>query len=514
MSPLPRPTPVPRPLDGLAAGAGAALEGDADARVTGVTLDSRDVRAGDLFAALPGEHAHGASFAVEAVARGATAILTDPAGLAASLAAQPRAILVHASPRSVLGGLASAVYGDPSADLLVLGVTGTNGKTTVAHLLEGGLRAGGHRTGLIGTTGVLIDGDIDGDDDGDDDDSLSISRTTPEAPDLHALLAVMRERGVTAVAMEVSSHALVLGRVDGIRFDVAAFTHLSQDHLDFHGTMEDYFAAKARLFEPRLSERAAIGIDDDWGRRLAGEVRIPATTFGLAPDADVHATMATPSDAEAAAGALQALDVAGAAPGRIALALPGEFNARNALAAWTVLDLAGIPAPAAAAGLAAVRVPGRMEVVDLGQPFRVVVDYAHSPDAVRRALESLAPGPGARRIVVLGCGGDRDREKRPHMGSVAAACADLVFVTDDNPRSEDPAAIRAALRSGTAGGTAEVHEVADRREAIRRAIEVAAPGDIVFLLGKGHETGQEVAGVVTPFDDRVEAREVLREVVA
>ena len=380
--------------------------------------------------------------------------------------------------------------------MTVIGVTGTNGKSTSVHLIASGLVAAGHTVGVIGTTGVFID-----------NDTLPSARTTPEATDLHALLAVMRERGISAVAMEVSSHALVLGRVDGLVFDVALFTQLTQDHLDFHGTMEDYFAAKASLFTAERARRAVIGVDGMWGRRLADQVQIPALTYALDHDADVRCVAIT----ELARG--QSLKVhSDGAVHRVDVGLPGRFNAANALGAWTTLRLMGIDADVLSSSMANVCVPGRMEAITAGQSFTVIVDYAHSPDAVARVLDAVTPASGGRRIVVLGCGGDRDRDKRRLMGEIAAHGCDLLIVTDDNPRSEDPAVIRAAMLEGAQQGSGprgEIREIGDRRDALAGAIAEARPGDVVLVLGKGHEQGQDISGVIHPFDDREELRRAL-----
>ena len=458
--------------------------------ITGITLDSRDVAAGDLFAALPGVHAHGAQFCAEARARGAVAVLTDQT--TQDVAGLP--VLRAADPRAVLGSLAAEVYGRPGDDLLKIGITGTNGKTTTAFLVEAGLRAAGIATGVIGTTGVRIG-----------DTALPSARTTPEAPDLHALLAVMRERGIDAVAMEVSSHALALGRVDGLVFDMAIFTNLTQDHLDFHGTMEAYFAAKASLFTPERALRAVIGVDDEWGARLAAQTALPRTTYALDHPADARCTRIDDDLGE------QLLSVTcGDERHEVVVGIPGRFNAANGMAAWTALHELGLPDAVLATAMRDVRVPGRMELVDEGQEFVAVVDYAHSPDSVARVLASVQPGEGSRRIVVLGCGGDRDREKRPIMGRIAAEGADLLVVTDDNPRSEEPAAIRAAMLAGVTDPRGEVREIADRRAAIVAAVSEAQPGDVVLILGKGHEPGQEVGGTVHPFNDCEELRMALR----
>ena len=455
--------------------------------VTGCTLDSRAVQAGDLYAALPGARAHGADFAGQAAAGGARAFLTDEAG-AGRCASYDLPVLVADDPRHVLGAVARWVYGDPASGLLVLGVTGTNGKTTTAFLLEAGLRAAGHATGLLGTVLSRIG-----------DDVVPSVRTTPEAPDVQALLALMRERGTTAVAMEVSSHALSLGRVDGLVFDVAAFTNLSQDHLDFHETMEEYEAAKASLFTPERARHAVINVDDAAGRRIARDTTLPRSTFGedadwqarevdlrpdgsrfrlVGPDVDVHASVQ----------------------------LPGAFNVANAVAALATLAAAGVPVDDAVRGIAELPgVPGRMERVDAGQPFLAVVDYAHTPDAVTRLLDAVRRVTPGKVIGVLGCGGDRDRGKRPEMGRALARGADVAVLTSDNPRSEDPAAILAEMAAGAPDALREQ----DRRAAIALAVSLAGPGDAVVVAGKGHETGQEVAGVVTPFDDRQVLREVL-----
>nr|WP_271214974.1 UDP-N-acetylmuramoyl-L-alanyl-D-glutamate--2,6-diaminopimelate ligase [Pseudonocardia halophobica] len=478
--------------------------------VTGVTHRNSDVRPGDLFAALPGARAHGADFAGAALAAGATAVLTDPAGLTrpelreAVERGSVRALL-HPHPRTVLGALSAAVYGDPTADLTVLGVTGTSGKTTVAHFLEAGLRAGGRATGLLGTVQTRIG-----------EDRLPSAFTTPEAPDLQALFGVMREHGVTDVAMEVSSHALALGRVAGTRFAVGAFTNLSQDHLDFHHDMEEYFAAKARLFvdDELRAAKGVVCVDDEWGRRLAG----------MAPDAVTVSTVPSPARPTAdwtardvvtdPDGAQQAVVVA--PDGQeipLRLQLPGAFNIANAVLALAVLDLAGVPAAVAAPRFAELAVPGRMQRVEAGQRFLAVVDYAHKPAAVAALLDALrAQQPDGRVITVLGCGGDRDTGKRPLMGAAAAARSDVLIVTDDNPRTEDPAEIRAAMRAGAEAEPArgDILEIGDRRAAITAAVEVAKPGDVVVVAGKGHETGQEVHGVKHPFDDVDELAAAIR----
>ncbi len=474
-----------------------AVRGPADDPVlTGLSLSSRSVRPGDLYVAAPGSTTHGARYAAEAVAAGAVAVLTDEegAGLCRQAGVEVPTVVVP-SPRAVVGAVAARLYGDPARDLRLFAVTGTQGKTTTTRLAEAALQAGGVPAAAIGTVGTRIDGV-----------EVESALTTPEAPDLHALFAVMRERGVRGCAMEVSSHALVMGRVDGVVFDVAAFTNLGRDHLDFHADVEEYFAAKATLFTPERARLALVSVDDGYGRRLAETATIPVRTFSAdGADADWQAVdvRATPSGS--------AFVVRGPA-GELAteVPIPGDFNVSNALCAVAGLAEAGFDPAAVAAGLAEVPgVPGRLETVDAGQPFLAVVDYAHKPDAVEAVLRSLRARTPGRVLIVIGAGGDRDRGKRPLMGEVAARLADVVVVTDDNPRTEDPAAIRRELLGGARRGTAEVHEVGDRREAIRLAVSLATEGDCVVVAGKGHETGQQVAGTVHPFDDRVELREAL-----
>ena len=496
----PRPTPSPRSLADLAALTGLTPVGDATTLVTGITHDSRAIQPGDIFAALPGAHSHGGQFLAQARAAGAVAVLCDAAtvesGALDSAAPGDLPALTADDPRAALGRLSAEVYGNAASHMLMIGVTGTNGKSTSVHLLAAGLLAAGHTVGVIGTTGVVID-----------NDTLPSTRTTPEATDLHALLAVMYERGISAVAMEVSSHALVLGRVDGLVFDVALFTQLTQDHLDFHGTMEDYFAAKASLFTAARARQAIIGVDGMWGRRLADQVQIPTLTYALDHDADVTCVAIS----ESTRGQSLTVESEGAVH-RVDVGLPGRFNAANALGAWTTLRAMGINADVLSASMAQVCVPGRMEAISEGQDFTALVDYAHSPDAVARVLAAVSPAPGGRRIVILGCGGDRDRDKRGLMGEIAARGCDVLIVTDDNPRSEDPAVIRAAMLAGahaSDGPRGVILEVPDRRDAIIGAVADARRGDVVLVLGKGHEQGQEIAGVLHPFDDRDELRRAL-----
>jgi len=468
----------------------------ADVLLSGVTLRAQDVRPGDLFAALPGSRMHGAEFAGDAVTAGAAAVLTDPAGRLL-LGDLPIPLLVAETPRALLGSIARAVYGDPSSQLAVVGITGTSGKTTTCYLLEAALAADGSKTGLIGTVQTRIDGEV-----------APSALTTPEAPDLQALFAVMAERGVSVVAMEVSSHALSLGRVSGTSFAVGAFTNLSQDHLDFHGDMEGYFAAKSLLFDGR-SGRHVINIDDAYGARLAA-----GHPDALTVSATGKSAAWTVVSVEVSTTGIQHVTLAGpTGPVTLELALPGAFNISNAAMAIACVDALGRDVQLAADALAGVVVPGRMERVDAGQDFLSVVDYAHKPAALAAVLDAIAEGLTGRLIVVVGAGGDRDTGKRPVMGAEAVTRADLLIVTDDNPRSEDPALIRAQLLAGALApadygvigvGRAEVMEIGDRRAAIRAAVQAAGPGDAVVIAGKGHELGQEIAGVKHPFSDRDE----------
>lgn len=460
--------------------------------LSGLTLDSRSVRPGDLYVALPGTRVHGAAFCPDAVAAGAVAVLTDPDGRGRA-AATGVPVFVQADPRARLGEIASWVYGNPSSRLRLIGVTGTSGKTTSTYLLESGLSAAGHQTGLIGGVETRIG-----------PERLPSSLTTPEAPDLQALFAVMVERGVTAAAMEVSSHSLSLGRVAGTSFDVAVFTNLSQDHLDFHADMEDYFRAKASLFMPPVT--GVVNVDDTYGRRLAASAAVPVTTFSPSgqQDADWRAAdVRTGTD-----GSTFRLIGPGGIEADVSVGLAGAFNVANAVGALVALVEAGIRLEDAVAGVATCPgVPGRLERVPApGLDVTAFVDYSHKPGAVEAVLRSLRPVTRGALIIVLGCGGDRDKAKRPMMGAAAASLADVAILTSDNPRSEDPLAILAAMLDGVL--SVPVHERArvivepDRAAAIGQAVALASPGDVVVVAGKGHETGQYVAGSVLPFDDR------------
>jgi UDP-N-acetylmuramoyl-L-alanyl-D-glutamate--2,6-diaminopimelate ligase len=486
---------APTPLRSLAVLTGGRPVGPHDGTgvaVADVTHDSRAAGPGVLFACRPGTRADGHDFAPDAVARGATALLVErPLDLDV-------AQLQVDSVAARLGTVAAAVQGDPTAELEVVGVTGTNGKTTCATLLDGVLTAAGRRTGLIGTVATRIAGA-----------QVPGVRTTPESTDLQRLFRRMRDERVTTVAMEVSSHGLALGRVNGTRFAVAVFTNLTHDHLDFHGTMEAYYAAKASLFTPTFSRLGMVNVDDPWGRRLAGEATIPVTTVSLEPDADadVVARAVTPGTT----GSVVEVVVDGAAH-RIEVGLPGRFNVSNALLVLATTRALGLPVASVAATLGLPwAVPGRMERVDEGQPFTVLVDYAHTPDSLARVLEATREAAEGRVLVVVGCGGDRDHQKRPAMGAAAVGGGDRAVFTNDNPRGEDPDTILAAVVEGARAVTGGHWTVEpDRRAAIATALDEAAPGDVVVIAGKGHESGQELADRTIPFDDRDVVRELLR----
>ncbi|MGD9754687.1 MAG: UDP-N-acetylmuramoyl-L-alanyl-D-glutamate--2,6-diaminopimelate ligase [Acidimicrobiia bacterium] len=446
---------------------------DAGPMIRGITYDSRQVRPGWLFCCVPGAQADGHRFAAEAAERGAVALLVEHR-LGVAL---PQVEV--ADSRRAMATVAAAFWGHPSRRLDLIGVTGTNGKTTVTHLLDAVLRAAGRRSEVIGT--------------------LSAARTTPEAADLQARLAGFVADGVDSVAMEVSSHALELHRVDDVHFRVAVFTNLTRDHLDFHPSMEAYFQAKARLFTPELAERAVVNLDDPRGRLLRDAAVVPTVGYSLGDATDV---VLRPAGTD--------FRWRGTA---MTVRLAGRHNLANALAAATAAAELGIGTDAIAAGIASLeRVPGRFEAVDEGQPFTVVVDYAHTPDALERVLGSAreTAAGGGRVLVVFGCGGDRDATKRAPMGEVASRLADVTVLTSDNPRGEPPLSIAEQVRSGVVPGAELIVEL-DRRRAIALAVRRARPGDVVVIAGKGHETTQTFADRVVDFDDRLVAAEVLRE---
>jgi UDP-N-acetylmuramoyl-L-alanyl-D-glutamate--2,6-diaminopimelate ligase len=462
----------------------ASIHGEASVRVSELVYRSDETTPGALFFCVPGLRSDGHDFARDAVALGAVVLVVQrPLDLEVTQVLVP-------SVRQAMGPISAAFHGRPSDAMTVVGVTGTNGKTTTTYLLEAVFRGAGSTPGVVGTTGVRIAGRM-----------ISFPRTTPEAPDLQRLLAEMAAEGVDAVAMEVSSHGLDQHRVDGIRYDRAVFTNLSQDHLDYHASMEEYLAAKARLFTPAMSERAVVNHDSQEGRRLM-TAGLPTLTYGLGAGADVRATRVRTTRRGIA---FVVGDV------EVVSSLRGLFNVENCLAAFATARSLGIDDRVAAAAISSVPgVPGRVEAVEAGQRFLVLVDYAHTPDSVENVLRAARPLAAGRLIVVLGCGGDRDRAKRPLMGRAATANADLSVITSDNPRSEDPRAIIEEIIPGARrGGGAYVLEP-DRRAAIRLAVAEAGPDDVVVIAGKGHETYQELAGRTIAFDDREVAAEEIR----
>lgn len=487
---------LPVPVADLGRAAGdllVELRGDPATVVTGVAHDSRSVEEGSLFFCVPGLRSDGHDFAPAAAAAGAAALCVErPMGVGV-----PEVVVRDV--RRAMPLVAAAALGRPADDLVVIGITGTNGKTTTAFLVESILRADGRPTGLLGTIEVHVG-----------DTVRPGIRTTPESTDLQLLLHEMRAAGVTSVAMEVTSHGIVLHRIDGIRFAAAGFTNLSQDHLDFHGDMGAYFEAKRSLFTPERCEGAALNVDDPYGHRIAASAQVPVLTFGSVEEADVRAT-----DVELGPNGSRFKAVTPKGEIWIDTSLVGPFNVSNCLAATALALRAGIGLPSIETGIRNLEaVPGRFESVAEGQPFTVVVDYAHTPDSLENVLNAgrrVAAARDGRVLCVFGCGGDRDRGKRPLMGMVAGRLADLAFVTSDNPRSEDPQTILGEIVEGFAGSSREPHLVeVDRRSAIAAALQAARPGDLVVIAGKGHETGQEFADRTVPFDDRVVAREVLR----
>jgi UDP-N-acetylmuramoyl-L-alanyl-D-glutamate--2,6-diaminopimelate ligase len=463
-----------------------AVRGDTSTPVSEAAYDSRDAGAGSLFFCVPGSSWDGHAFAEAAAREGAAALVVER-----WLDEIPLPQVRVRSVRGAMGPMSAVVFGSPAEAITMLGITGTNGKTTTTYLLESILVASGVRTGVIGTNGARVAGK-----------PLPLERTTPEAPDLHRLLAHMRAGGVDAVAMEVSSHALEQHRVGGVRYRVAGFTNLSRDHLDYHPSMESYFHAKARLFTPAHARCAVVNGDDAWGRRLLDDASVPITTYGVESDVDVRAR-----DVRVDATGLRFTvdDTV------VRSSLLGGFNVWNCLGAFAVARACGIDDGTAAQGIGALRgIPGRVEPVEGGQNFLVMVDYAHTPDSILRVLQASRPLTSGRLIVVFGCGGDRDRAKRPLMGAAASANADLTVLTSDNPRSEDPGSIIGDIETGVRGGGGSYMIEPDRRAAIALAIGEARAGDVVVVAGKGHESHQELADGTVDFDDRLVALEELR----
>jgi UDP-N-acetylmuramoyl-L-alanyl-D-glutamate--2,6-diaminopimelate ligase len=492
---------VPRPIEefkrtveSVAAIANATLTGDIATVVTGLSLSSKDVQEGDLFIALPGENAHGADFAADAIARGAVAVLTDLIG-SAKIHGVP--VIISDNPRRAAGVISAWFYSEPMRDLYSVGVTGTNGKTTVTTLLHQIMSAAGRESGLIGTVETRIGSE-----------TLSSKRTTPESSDLQALSAVMRERHMRNLVMEVSSHAIALERIRGSHFAVVGFTNLSQDHLDFHKTMQDYFAAKSNLFTFEFADLAVINIDDAYGLKLAAQTELPVMSVSRHDhSATWHYVSITPDYS----GAHVAIRGSGGILIEGKVQLHGGYNYDNLLMAVAIANESGIdPIDIAAIMPHLTGAAGRMESVRLGQNFTALVDYAHSPDAVARVLETAHEITDGRVIAVLGCGGDRDRAKRPLMGKALHDGADVAFFTSDNPRSEKPEEILIQMTLDL-----DIQEpsavIQDRSLAIKAAVNQAQEGDLVVILGKGHEKGQEVDGKIEPFDDLVELARAIED---
>ncbi|GAA2554021.1 UDP-N-acetylmuramoyl-L-alanyl-D-glutamate--2,6-diaminopimelate ligase [Neomicrococcus aestuarii] len=510
-------------LDAVVRAIGATLleSGDVErahqVTVQGVCLNSRAVQPGDLYAALPGAKRHGSEFAAQALAAGAVGILTDDDAAArlqseGSLPADTP-IIVTEDPRKATGIAAQFIYGTTPEAPSMFGVTGTNGKTTTTYFLRALLRALGHKTGLIGTIEIVADEEV-----------IPSVLTTPEASQLHGILARMRESGVTAAAMEVSSHAIEFRRIEGLNFKVAGFSNLTQDHLDLHGTMEEYFAAKAKLFTPEFASCGVVLIDSEWGARIAQAARdsgLPVITFATPTGTPTEAADWTVANVERSGlGHNFSLTHRDGRTLRAHTGLPGDFNVANAALALTMMVAADlVPLEVLQKALdehdpLSANVPGRMEVV--GHEPASIVDFAHNPDAMVRALEAVRPGTSGRVIVVFGATGERDQAKRPIMGAIAARGADVVIVTDDDPHDEDEQTIRTAVMAGVLDEAAAmgakaplVREVFPRAEAIEEAVRLAKSEDTILVAGRGHEIWQEVKGVNLPLDDRQELRDAL-----
>lgn len=513
-----RPTAVAAvPLGTIGESLGVVVPGESGSiPVTGISLNSRTVQPGDVYVALPGATRHGVDFVAQAVTAGAVAVVTDDDGarLLALSTDIPVPVLVVDEPRRAVGSLSALIYQsrpEGSASPVLFGVTGTNGKTTTTYFINALLRALGKKTGLIGTIEILAGGE-----------PIPSRLTTPESTDVHALLALMRERGLDAASMEVSSHAVSFHRVDGVEFDVAGFTNLTQDHLDLHGTMDEYFQTKAELFTPRHTRAAVVTVDDEWGRRLAAGSGIPVTTLATTDGYDPtspNADWCVAGTAPRGLGTDFLLRHRDGAELRVHTGLPGAFNVSNAALAATMVLASGVDAGTLQSALDAadpftVAVPGRMQLVSMAPA--AVVDFAHNPDALQRALEAVrSPEPGSRVIVVFGATGQRDQGKRPAMGAIAARLADVVIISDDDPHDEDAAAIRADVLAGAvsakeAGRLAcTILETYPRDAAIRQAADLASAEDTILVAGRGHEVWQEVKGVNLALDDRVELRAAL-----
>jgi UDP-N-acetylmuramoyl-L-alanyl-D-glutamate--2,6-diaminopimelate ligase len=458
--------------------------------ITDLIYDSKDALEGCLFFCRRGKALDGHDYAADALAAGARALVCER-----PLTNIDAPAFVVDDARKAMNFVASPFFGDPSSSMLVVGVTGTNGKTTTTFMLHSILRAGGDPSGLIGTIESRVG-----------DQRAPGVRTTPESADIQRLFRRMVDAGATTCAIEVTSHGIDQGRIDGTRFELAVFTNLSQDHLEYHGSLQSYFETKLALFQGPWAERGLVNVDDEWGRRIVQSARIPLRTFSLDGEADYRAeNIAAGQHGSRFRAVGPGLDVEIVAP------IPGMFNVSNALAAAAAAAEIGIPAGDIVTGLRNIKaVPGRLEPVDEGQPFAVLVDYAHTPAGVASVLIAARGLTDGKVIVVLGCGGDRDRSKRPLMGEAAAEHADVVFLTSDNPRSEDPMMILAEIEKGLVSSSVPYIVEPDRRSAINAALRQAARGDVVVIAGRGHESHQEVGGERIPLDDRVVAAEAVR----
>lgn len=471
------------------------IESEINFEFSGITSDSRSVENGDLFVALPGSNVHGATFIDQVVSSGAVGVITDDEG--AKIIGKKLPVIVLINPRRQLGDICSWFYGSPSSSLNLIGITGTNGKTTTTAILNQIFKISGKSTGLIGTIGIEIG-----------PEKLAASFTTPEASELQRLLAVMGERHLSHVSMEVSSHALEARRVAGTKFAVVGFTNLTQDHLDFHGDMASYFAAKSKLFTNEYSDLGFINIDDQYGRELFNNSQIPVISLA-------RENSSAQWNFERIESTARGYSVGIRGTGGILIEgdfnLIGEHNLDNLLMAVAIATHFEVDPLVIGNSLSLIKaVDGRLENIEIGQKFMALVDYAHTPDAVTRTLGTLRKSINGRLIAVLGCGGDRDKTKRPIMGRELLTGSDVAIFTSDNPRSENPETILKEMVSDlTLGETCSV--IVDRREAIALAVATALPGDCVVVLGKGHETGQEISGVKYAFDDRIELARAIEE---
>ncbi|GAA1339799.1 UDP-N-acetylmuramoyl-L-alanyl-D-glutamate--2,6-diaminopimelate ligase [Arthrobacter roseus] len=478
--------------------------------ISGVAMDSRHVYGGDLYAALPGAVQHGATHVAAAITAGAVAILTDPEGARIVGTDLPVPVIVVSTPRKLVGELAAAVYGTRSASPTLFGVTGTNGKTTTTYFINSLLAATGRSTGLIGTIEILAGGE-----------PIPSALTTPESPQVHGLLALMKERGIDAASMEVSSHALHFHRVDAVKFDVVGFTNLTQDHLDLHETMDDYFATKSQLFRGESAQKAVVIIDDDWGRKVAEAADSVVTTLATQPESAADADWVVENVLRQGLGHTFTLTACDGRRLNLRTGLPGRFNVANAALAATMVLTSGVPVEVLQEAADqhdpfTVEVPGRMQLI--GEAPAAIVDFAHNTDALALTLEAVRrPEKGSRVIVVFGATGQRDALKRPMMGEIAASLADVVVITDDDPHDEDAASIRADVLAGAKREQGRQHvpciveEVFPRQKAIRRAVALANEVDTILIAGRGHEVWQEIKGENQPLDDRVELRAAMEE---